>query len=135
MKIVFTNGVFDIIHRGHIELLEFCKKQGDYLVVALDSDLRVKMNKGKERPINSQNDRKFVLESIKYVNEVILFNDIEELKGLHQLIKPNVVVKGSDWNIDYLRKTDGILDTSEVILYETISGYSTTNLVGKLKCL
>ena len=67
MKVIWTNGCFDILHRGHIELFKFCKSQGDYLVVGIDTDKRVKQNKGPDRPFNKEEDRSFFLESIKYM--------------------------------------------------------------------
>ena len=73
MSIVFTNGCFDVLHRGHIELFRFCKTLGDKVVVGLNTDRSVKENKGKNRPINSQDDRKLILESIRYIDSVILF--------------------------------------------------------------
>lgn len=134
MKVVFTNGVFDIIHRGHIELLRFCKQQGDRLVVGIDSDARVRQTKGMTRPINSQEDRKFVLESLRWVDSVVIFDSIEELRDLHHRIQPDVVVKGSDWDEVYIRSMDGICAKSELLLYPLVEGYSTTNTIEKSKC-
>ena len=129
MKIVFTNGVFDIIHRGHIELLEFCKKQGDYLVVALDSDLRVKMNKGKERPINSQNDRKFVLESIKYVDRVVSFDSDEQLETLIKTMRPAIMVIGEEYKD---KKIIGKEYVGEIVFFPKMEGFSSTNIINQL---
>lgn len=135
MKTVFTNGVFDILHRGHIELLHFSKSQGDYLIVAIDSDERVKSRKGNDRPINTFLDRKFLLESIKYVDIVVGFNTIEDLRILHKNYEPDVVVKGSDWDEKYIRKMDGICDKSKIMLYPLVDKYSTTNTINKIKCI
>jgi D-beta-D-heptose 7-phosphate kinase/D-beta-D-heptose 1-phosphate adenosyltransferase len=129
MKTVFTNGVFDIIHRGHVELLEFCKTQGDYLIVAIDSDERVKKTKGMSRPINTVEDRKKILQSIRFVDEVVVFNTHEELKEFHALLKPDVVVKGSDWNLDFIRQTDAICDNSKLILFNRLENYSSTSII------
>ena len=97
MKIVWTNGCFDVLHRGHIELFKFCKSQGDYLVVGIDTDSRVKESKGPSRPFNSQEDRKFFLEAIKYIDKVVLFSTDNELG--QRLVENNVdtMIVGSDW--------------------------------------
>ena len=134
-KVVFTNGVFDVLHIGHLKLLEFCKKHGDYLIVAIDSDNRVNEIKGKNRPIYREQERKFILESIRYVDEVLIFNSIEDLRKLHKILQPDVVVKGSDWSDEYLRQTDGICEKSKILVYERLKDYSTTNTIEKIKCL
>lgn len=134
MKTVFTNGVFDILHRGHIELLRFSKSQGDYLIVAIDSDERVRERKGNDRPVNTFIDRKFLLESIKYVDLVVQFNSIQDLRNFHKTFEPDVVVKGSDWNEEYIRHMDGICDSSKIMIYPLVDKYSTTNIINKIKC-
>lgn len=133
MKVVFTNGVFDVLHRGHIELLSFCKQHGDYLIVAIDADERVRQNKGESRPFNKLEDRKFLLQSLKFVDEVVSFGSLEELRNLHNAIRPNVVVKGSDWSEEYLRQSDGILPTSKVIRYPLVDSYSSTKIIEKMR--
>lgn len=133
MKVVFTNGVFDVLHRGHIELLSFCKQHGDYLIVAIDADERVRQNKGESRPFNKLEDRKFLLQSLKLVDGVVSFGSLEELRNLHNAIRPNVVVKGSDWSEEYLRQSDGILPTSKVIRYPLVDSYSSTKIIEKLR--
>jgi rfaE bifunctional protein nucleotidyltransferase chain/domain len=132
MKTVFTNGVFDIIHRGHVELLEFCKTQGDYLIVAIDSDDRVKKTKGMSRPINAAEDRKKILLSFRSVDEVFVFDTHDELKNLHASLKPDVVVKGSDWSYDHIMKHDGICSHSQLILFNRIGDYSSTRIIEQL---
>lgn len=97
MTRVIVNGTFDILHRGHLEMLKYAKEQGDYLLVAIDTDARVKELKGTSRPINNQSDRKFMLESLKYVDEVRFFNSKEELVSIIQEYKPDVMIKGSDY--------------------------------------
>ena len=94
---VIVNGTFDILHRGHLEMLRYAKEQGDHLLVAIDTDARVKELKGPSRPINNQSDRKFMLESLKYVDEVKLFDSKEELVNIITEYKPDVMVKGSDY--------------------------------------
>jgi D-beta-D-heptose 7-phosphate kinase/D-beta-D-heptose 1-phosphate adenosyltransferase len=96
-KKIVVNGTFDLLHRGHIELLKYAKGLGDFLLVLIDSDARVKQLKGNERPINNQNDRKFFLENIKCVDQVWIFDDEDELEELLELYKPDVMVKGSDY--------------------------------------
>jgi D-beta-D-heptose 7-phosphate kinase/D-beta-D-heptose 1-phosphate adenosyltransferase len=132
-KIVLTNGVFDVIHRKHIELLSFCKEQGDYLIVAIDSDRRVRETKGSTRPINSEMDRKFVLNSLKFVDEVVIFDTIQDLRQLHKGIRPNIYVKGGDWQESFLRETDGILPATKVILFPYENSYSSTNTIERMR--
>jgi RpiB/LacA/LacB family sugar-phosphate isomerase len=133
--IVLTNGVFDILHKGHIELLKFCKSQGNKLVVAIDSDNRVKGIKGENRPINNQEDRRKVLESNRYVDEVLIFDDVEELQNLYQTLCPDVIVKGSEWTADEVRKRDVIPDQIQVKIYPLVGDYSTTNTMYKIRGL
>ena len=95
-KICFTNGCFDILHRGHIELLKFCRENSDYVVVGLNSDKSVKINKGDSRPYNNQEDRKVVLEALRYVDEVIVYNEKTPLE-LVTKVQPDLLVKGSDY--------------------------------------
>jgi D-beta-D-heptose 7-phosphate kinase/D-beta-D-heptose 1-phosphate adenosyltransferase len=94
---IFVNGTFDILHRGHLELLNYAKSLGDYLCVGIDTDDRVKEKKGPTRPIHNQDERKFFLENLKAVDEVKLFSSDEELEGLVKSFKPNIMVVGSDW--------------------------------------
>lgn len=94
---VFVNGTFDIIHRGHLELLQYARSLGDELLVAIDSDKRVKELKGPSRPINNQNDRRFLLESLKYVDRVCFFNTDEELINTIKQYDVDIMVKGSDY--------------------------------------
>lgn len=96
MTAVFVNGTFDILHRGHIELLEYAKSLGDLLVVAIDTDERVRQLKGNGRPINNQYDRMFMLDVIRPVDSVYFFNSDEELIELIKQYNP-IMVKGSDY--------------------------------------
>ena len=97
MKLVWVNGCFDILHRGHIELFKFAKSKGDYVVVGIDSDTRVKELKGPTRPINNEEDRKFMLNSIKYIDKVVIFQTSCELRGMISHFKPDVMIVGSDY--------------------------------------
>ena len=98
MKTIFTNGCFDIIHRSHLELLRFCKSRGR-VIVGLNSDESVKRLKGDSRPIFTQEDRKFVLENLECVDEVIIFEE-DTPYNLIELIRPTEIVKGGDYNVE-----------------------------------
>ena len=125
-KQIFTNGCFDVLHKGHVELLKFCKSLG-YVTVGLNSDSSVSHLKGFGRPVNSQEDRKLILEALKYVDEVILFEEDTPLRLIQEL-KPNIIVKGGDYI-----KTDVVgNEISEVIIFNTIQGYSTTDTLNKV---
>ena len=97
MTTVFVNGTFDILHRGHVELLEYAKSLGDYLIVCIDSDSRVKQLKGPTRPVNNQYDRQFMLLGLKYVDDCWIFHDEEELEQIIETVSPDIMVKGSDY--------------------------------------
>ena len=96
-KIIWTNGCFDILHTGHIELLKFAKSKGDFLFVGIDSDKRVKNLKGEKRPINSQWDRKKMLESIKYVDKVFIFDDEHNMEEILIDNKLDLIVIGDEY--------------------------------------
>jgi D-beta-D-heptose 7-phosphate kinase/D-beta-D-heptose 1-phosphate adenosyltransferase len=130
MKRVMVNGTFDILHRGHIELLNFAKRQGNYLLVAIDTDRRVKELKGHTRPVNNQDDRKFHLINLEAVNEVQFFDSKEELIEIMKEYQPDVYVKGSDWQ--------GQSSTAEkyakqLIFFPRIVNYSTTNTIAEIQ--
>lgn len=133
--IVLANGVFDILHKGHIELLKFAKSQGTKLVVAIDSDERVKKIKGDSRPINNQDDRKRILETNKYVDEVLIFNSSEELQSLYETLSPDVLVKGSEWTAQEVRERDFIPKEIQIKVYPLVGNYSTTNTMNKIRDL
>lgn len=94
---VVVNGTFDILHRGHIKMLEYAKGLGDQLLVCIDSDRRVTELKGPTRPINNQQDRAFILQSLKCVDIVEFFDSTEELIKIIEMYKPDIMVKGSDY--------------------------------------
>ena len=131
--IVLTNGVFDILHKGHIELLKFSKMQGTKLIVAIDSDRRVKELKGNDRPINNQEDRRRILETNRYVDEVVVFDSAEELQGFYDTLSPNVIVKGSEWTADEVRERDNIPENVQIKVYPLVGDYSTTNTMHKIR--
>ena len=130
-KIILTNGCFDIIHLGHISLLEKAKKFGDYLIVALNSDRSVKNLKGKTRPINKVAARIKVLTALKCVDFVVVFNELTPLNIIN-IIRPDVLVKGGDYKIKNIIGSDIIKSNNgEVKIVKTVKGYSTTKLLQK----
>ena len=132
-KIVFTNGCFDIVHVGHLALLNEAKALGDYLVVGLNSDDSVKRLKGSERPINSQENRQFFLENIKAVDEVIIFDEDTPLE-LIKKIKPDVLCKGGDWSPSQIVGGDFVIDNGGEVKSLTFKdGHSTTNIIDQIK--
>ena len=123
-KKVFTNGCFDVLHRGHIELLQFCKLHGK-VIVGLNSDKSVKRIKGLDRPVFSQEDRKFMLESCRYVDEVMIFEEDTPLE-LIKKVKPNIIVKGGDYEREDV-VGNNVCDS--VIIFNYLDGYSTTKII------
>jgi D-beta-D-heptose 7-phosphate kinase/D-beta-D-heptose 1-phosphate adenosyltransferase len=130
-KLVFTNGCFDILHRGHVTYLTFARNQGDALVVAVNTDASVKVNKGDDRPINNEEDRAFVLASLRAVDYVVYFGDPEP-KGIIAEILPQVLVKGKDW-AHYVSGREVVeANGGQVVLADMVEGRSTTNVIEKI---
>ena len=125
-KIVWTNGCFDIIHKGHIELFRYAKSLGSKLYVGVDSDSRVRKLKGKQRPINSEEDRRSVLDSIKYIDKTFVFDSGIQLEDLIKQINPSVLVVGSDWRG---KDVIGGGHAESVQFFERVGGYSTTKIL------
>tara|TARA_R110002072_G_scaffold19956_9_gene73448 strand:+ start:144 stop:530 length:387 start_codon:yes stop_codon:yes gene_type:complete len=125
---IWVNGCFDILHRGHLELFKFAKSQGSFLVVGIDSDKRVKNNKGISRPINNQEDRKFFLECIKYIDKVVVFDSDYELETCVSLHNIDYLIVGSDYRD---KDVIGSEYAKEVIFFDRIGNYSTTNILEK----
>lgn len=123
MKKVIVNGTFDILHPGHLAMLNYAKSLGDYLIVAIDTDQRVKQLKGPKRPINNQHDRKLFLENLKSVNEVQFFDSPEELITLVK--QCNIMVKGSDYRD---KSVIGKSYCEQVVFYDRTE-HSTTNAI------
>lgn len=132
-KIVFTNGCFDIIHRGHVTYLSEAKKLGDLLVVGLNSDESVKRLKGPERPINNEDDRKYVMSQLRPVDFVEIFTENTPL-NLILKISPKVLVKGGDWKIDQIVGAKEVIAAGgEVFSLNFVDGYSTTSIIHKIQ--
>lgn len=131
-KIVFTNGCFDILHRGHVAYLNQAKSLGDVLVLGLNSDASVKRLKGESRPINSEKDRKFVLENLKSIDAVFIFDEDTPYELISK-IQPNVLAKGGDWRVDQIVGSDIVLEAGgEVKSLNFIDGFSTTSIIEKM---
>jgi D-beta-D-heptose 7-phosphate kinase/D-beta-D-heptose 1-phosphate adenosyltransferase len=126
VKIVWVNGCFDILHRGHFEMLEYAKSLGTYLMVGIDSDKKVKKDKGIDRPFNNDMDRKFALESIRHVDKVLIFESKGELEFLIRQLEPDYMVVGSDWKG---KEVVGEQYCTELKFFDRIDGYSTTNIL------
>lgn len=136
-KIVFTNGIFDVLHKGHLELFKFAKSLGGRLVVGINSDRATRLLKGKDRPINSAPERKAALENIQYIDQVVIFDDTKTL-GIIRDVKPDIVVKGGEWTAEEVRHRDNIPAGIEVkvcplVLQSSGVKYSTTNVIEKIK--
>lgn len=126
MKKVFVNGTFDILHCAHIELLNYAKSLGDYLIVAIDSDSRVKQLKGNDRPINNQHERKIMMEVLKPVDQVHIFYSHDDLVDLIKTLDVDIIVKGSDHKGN---PVEGEQYVNEVVWFERIDDYSSTNKI------
>ena len=132
-KIVFTNGCFDIIHKGHVAYLSEAKNLGDLLVIGLNSDASVKRLKGPERPINNELDRQYVMSQLKPVDFVEIFTEDTPLNLILE-VKPQVLVKGGDWEIDQIVGGKEVIQSGgEVYSLNFIDGYSTTALINKIQ--
>lgn len=126
MKKIFVNGTFDVLHRGHLELLNYAKSLGDYLLVGIDNDERVKEKKGLTRPIYNQEERKFFLENLKAVDEVGIFYDDSSLEGMIKEYKPDIMIVGSDWKG---KPVIGSHYAAKLIFFDRIGDYATTKTI------
>lgn len=132
-KVVFTNGCFDILHPGHISYLEKASRMGDVLVVGINSDASVRAIKGKDRPINNQHDRAYVLSALSFIDHVAIFGE-DTPERLIRTLKPDVLVKGGDWKLkdivggDFVRSRGG-----RVASIKFLKGYSTSSLIKKMR--
>jgi len=131
--IVFTNGCFDVLHRGHVEYLEFCRQHGEVVVVGLNSDSSVKMIKGPERPFHSEDDRAVILAALEMVDYICIFDEPDPLRIITALT-PHVLVKGGDWGEDEIVGSDVVKEAGgEVHRIPFVAGYSTTELIEKIR--
>ncbi len=131
-KIIFTNGCFDIIHYGHIKYLRKAKSLGDVLIVGLNSDVSVKRIKGKDRPINKQLMRSVVLASLEMVDYVVIFNENTPEKLIKQ-IKPDVLVKGADWEIKHIAGSEFVKSyNGKIKRIPFVKGFSTSKIIKKI---
>jgi len=123
---IIVNGTFDIVHRGHIELLNYAKGLGDWLLVCIDTDRRVKELKGETRPINNQYDRQFMLQNLQAVDAVRFFDSAEDLEEICKTYQPDIMVKGSDYKD---KPIVGSQYCKEIKFVDLVNGYSTTNTI------
>ena len=132
-KIVFTNGCFDLIHLGHIEVLARSADLGDILIIGVNTDSSIKELKGNNRPIIEENSRAQQLASLEFVDAVILFNEQTPLE-LIKVIKPNVITKGGDYSSKQVVGNEiAVRNEGEVIIIPLTQGYSTTSILDKIK--
>ncbi len=132
-KIVFTNGVFDILHQGHIQILSEAATYADILIVGVNADSSVKRLKGNDRPVNGENSRAIILSALVMVDAVIIFEEDTPLE-LIKLIKPNVLVKGGDYTVDTIVGAKEVLaNKGEVKIIPLKEGFSTTGIIEKMK--
>jgi len=135
-NIVFANGIFDIMHIGHIQLLQFAKSFGGKLIVAINSDASTRRLKGEGRPVNNERDRKRVIESLDCVDEVVIFDEDSPLQVMER-VRPNIVVKGAEWTAGDVRRRDRIPDHIEIKVFPLIfespgKKYSTSTIVERI---
>ena len=126
MKIGFVNGCFDVLHIGHIRMLDFAKSNCDKLIIGIDSDTRIKALKGSSRPINDENDRREFLLSLQAVHQVEIFKSEDELISLIKLLQPDIMVVGSDYRD---KRVIGSEHAKQLIFFDRIEGYSTSKIV------
>ncbi len=133
-KIVFTNGCFDILHRGHVEYLCHARDLGDKLILGLNTDASVKrQGKSPERPINSEDTRATILAALECVDAIVLFDEDTPLK-LIELVQPDVLVKGNDYKAEEIVGYDVVnAKGGQVITIQLVDGFSTTKLIEKMK--
>ena len=132
-KIVFTNGCFDVLHYGHAQYLLEAKKLGDILVIGLNSDASVRRLKGESRPINGEKERAFMLAAFAFVDYVVVFEE-DTPKELIEVVKPNVLVKGGDYQIENIVGADFVMKNGgTVTTIPFVEGFSSTHIIEQLK--
>ena len=131
-RIVFTNGVFDILHPGHLRYLQAARRHGDLLIVGLNSDASVRRNKGPERPINPEAERAEVLEALECVDAVSIFDE-DTPADIIRRVQPDILVKGADWPADQIVGRDTVeARGGRVVRVTVVPGYSTSALIDKV---
>jgi len=134
-KIVFTNGVFDILHYGHLDYLARAASLGNVLVIGVNTDASVKRLKGEERPLNTQDNRAFQLASLVFVDAVILFEE-DTPAALIESVRPHYLVKGGDYTPDKIAGAEFVMaNGGQVEVIPFVEGYSTTSLIERIKKL
>ena len=132
-RIVFTNGVFDILHPGHVRYLQAAKSYGDLLIVGLNSDASVRRNKGSDRPINPERERAEVLAALAAVDAVSIFDD-DTPADIISRVQPDILVKGADWPADQIVGRDTVeARGGRVVLEPVEQGYSTSAIIEKVR--
>lgn len=126
--VVFANGCFDLLHCGHLRIFQYAKMIGNHVIVGMNSDASVRELKGADRPIIGQSERKEIVEAIRYVDEVILFNELTPLR-LIEKIKPDIIIKGEDW------KDKQVIGShiAEVKFVPIFKNYSTTEIIERIR--
>lgn len=132
-KVVFTNGCFDLVHRGHLHILRGARAAGDLLIVGINTDRSVRIIKGATRPILSENDRSELIASLEMVDYAVLFDDPTPL-ALIAAIKPDVLVKGGDWGPDQVVGADVVRQNGgQIVLVPYLKGFSTTEIIERIQ--
>ena len=134
-KIVFTDGCFDLIHRGHLKFLADASDMGDIFIVGLNSDLSIGIIKGNGRPVQDQGTRSILLSSFRFVDHVVLFDDVDS-QEIIKTIQPDILVKGEDFSVEDDPGTDLVKQNGgKVVVLNHLEGYSTQELINKVKNL
>jgi len=126
---IFVNGTFDIVHVGHIKLLNYAQSLGQHLLVAIDSDRRVRQLKGADRPVHNQDERRLLLENLRSVDSVKIFDTDDELEHIIILHEPDIMVKGSDYRN---KPIIGEEHCGQIEFFERINEYSTTKTIQRI---
>ena len=135
LRLVFTNGCFDILHLGHVDYLEKARNTGDKLIVGLNTDASVGLLKGPDRPVNDEMSRARLLAALSFVDLVILFDEETPLE-LIRAVKPDILIKGNDYEIKNIVGAKFVMENGgKVITLDLIEGVSTTRIINKIKNL
>ena len=132
-KIVFTNGVFDLLHLGHITYMAKAAELGDKLIIGLNADASVKRLKGENRPVNDQNNRAALLAAMYFIDAVVVFEEDTPLNVITQIL-PDILVKGADYSVENIAGAKEVLaNGGEVKTITLVEGHSSTNIINKIK--